>query len=149
MMAKHAQASRRTESNSHAQRWWATFNGTRQKLIAIASVRKAYAFQLTDGRRCGDWCDWRWWHSWLRHRHHICGSRCVYSIMCAETHCRRKYFVAFATLVRLGRRRRHQMQLLLVGDHITIPRKRLAADVAVMVLDAGVGDHVPRKIARC
>lgn len=42
-----------------------------------------------------------------------------------------------------------QMKFLFVGNHITIPRERFPANVAMVVFNTGMGDHVTREIARC
>lgn len=42
----------------------------------------------------------------------------------------------------------HQMDFLLVRNHVPVPRERFAAHVTVMVLDPGVRDHVSRQVAR-
>lgn len=56
----------------------------------------------------------------------------------------RKHFVTLATLERF---QIAQVDLLLVRNHVAITTERLAAHVAVVVLDASVRDHVPGQIA--
>lgn len=76
-------------------------------------------------------------------------------MMCSQTACRRKHLLTLATLVRRRVRQlmlavtagARQVELLLVRHHIAIAAERFAAHIAVVVLDAGVSDHVSCQIA--
>lgn len=71
------------------------------------------------------------------------------AVMGGQAADRRKHLLALATLVRVGQLpiAATQMDLLFVRHHVAIAAKRFAAYVTVVVLDAGVRDHVPRQIA--
>lgn len=106
-------------------------------------VRWTQSKGATNVCRCRNWSNWcGWHHAWWYH----CGyGICMNSIMCAQTKSCCKHFMTFSTFVHfMCCSIIHQMQFLLMCNHITIPCKWFATNITVMILYASMRWHMPR-----